>query len=537
MASRRSSRSDRRSCSIPYVIISISVVILLMVYFSETRTRSLKRMVQKPILHNLRNGHGGLSLNHLALSMSLGDKNLRQIDSESGNITVQPYATTTTPSAALGLKYPIWWAAPFSSTSGYGAEAVSYITGLWMYDLIREEDLWLTQSGGAANALNMPDQVSNLLYKLNYRQQKKVLSRQALKRCPVIVCHSFPDFWLTPSESKYPEAPGSPCPTPEMLKMGKVYKVGRTMFETDGLQDHLVNHIKQFDEVWVPTEFNRDTFSSAGISKDKIYVLPESINLDDFDPNRLQPLRISGLKGTQVAVGNEGGEEPNFVFLSVFKWEGRKGWELLLKAFLEEFKASEKVELHIVTHPFMERVYSWKDKVREGIQKRCNLDPGLQDFDKMPRILITSSFIPDDTFPKLYKGADAWVLPTRGEGWGRPQMEAMAMELPVISTNWSGLTAFLNEQTGYPIAVDKLVEAKPDGPSFFAYFTGTKWAEPSVTHLRKLMRQVVDNRAEGKAKGKAARQYLKDHFSPEAVAKTLHKLILDVQDRAAANGL
>jgi hypothetical protein len=39
-------------------------------------------------------------------------------------------------------------------------------------------------------------------------------------------------------------------------------------------------------------------------------------------------------------------------------------------------------------------------------------------------------------------------------------MEAMAMELPVISTNWSGLTAFLNEQTGYPIAVEKLVEVQ-----------------------------------------------------------------------------
>jgi hypothetical protein len=43
-----------------------------------------------------------------------------------------------------------------------------------MYDLIREEDLWLTQSGGAANAINMPQQVSNLLFKLNFRQQRKV---------------------------------------------------------------------------------------------------------------------------------------------------------------------------------------------------------------------------------------------------------------------------------------------------------------------------------------------------------------------------
>jgi len=31
---------------------------------------------------------------------------------------------------------------------------------------------------------------------------------------------------------------------------------------------------------------------------------------------------------------------------------------------------------------------------------------------------------------------DALVVATHGEGWGRPQMEAAAMGLPVITTNW-----------------------------------------------------------------------------------------------------
>ncbi len=30
------------------------------------------------------------------------------------------------------------------------------------------------------------------------------------------------------------------------------------------------------------------------------------------------------------------------------------------------------------------------------------------------------------------------------------------MELPVISTNWSGIAEFLNEGNGYPIAVESL---------------------------------------------------------------------------------
>jgi hypothetical protein len=38
------------------------------------------------------------------------------------------------------------------------------------------------------------------------------------------------------------------------------------------------------------------------------------------------------------------------VFLSIFKWETRKGWDVLLDAFLGEFKESDLVELHLMTH-------------------------------------------------------------------------------------------------------------------------------------------------------------------------------------------
>ena len=76
------------------------------------------------------------------------------------------------------------------------------------------------------------------------------------------------------------------------------------------------------------------------------------------------------------------------------------------------------------------------------------------------------------------------------------------------------------------------LQAKPDGPNFFAYFEGTRWAQPSLPHLRQLMRHVVTHREEARAKGQAARRYLEANFSPEAVARGLQQLVLDVQRRA-----
>jgi len=40
------------------------------------------------------------------------------------------------------------------------------------------------------------------------------------------------------------------------------------------------------------------------------------------------------------------------VFLSVFKWEYRKGWDVLLKSYLKEFSKDDWVALYLLTNPY-----------------------------------------------------------------------------------------------------------------------------------------------------------------------------------------
>ena len=82
------------------------------------------------------------------------------------------------------------------------------------------------------------------------------------------------------------------------------------------------------------------------------------------------------------------------------------------------------------------------------------------------------------------------------------QVEAMSMAVPVISTNWSGVTAYLDEEVGYPLRIDGLVDV---GSTGVWWFNGLKWAQPSVAHLQQLMRRVVENPKEARAKGAAGR--------------------------------
>jgi len=44
----------------------------------------------------------------------------------------------------------------------------------------------------------------------------------------------------------------------------------------------------------------------------------------------------------------------------------------------------------------------------------------------------------EQAMAQLYCHADAFVLPSLGEGWGLPLAEAMAIGLPTIGTRWGG---------------------------------------------------------------------------------------------------
>ena len=56
-------------------------------------------------------------------------------------------------------------------------------------------------------------------------------------------------------------------------------------------------------------------------------------------------------------------------------------------------------------------------------------------------------------------------------------MEAMAMGLPVITTNWGGSTEFVTDDTGYLLDIDGVVGTQQtlDSP-----YRGNRWAKPSA---------------------------------------------------------
>lgn len=214
-----------------------------------------------------------------------------------------------------------------------------------------------------------------------------------------------------------------------------------------------------------------------------------------------------------------------FRFVSVFKWEKRKGWDILLRAYFQEFSEADDVVLVIKTQPFHSGD-DFEKKLREEISRAQNQGPqGPQgQAGRRPaRLKLLARDLKLKELPGLYKAADAFVLPSRGEGWGRPHVEAMSMGLPVIATNWSGSTEFLLENASLPLRIDGL-EPVENGPK------GHQWAKPSEAHLRELMRWAAEHRAEARSLGEAARRLMLERFSPKAVVE---KHLLPLLQRAS----
>jgi tetratricopeptide (TPR) repeat protein len=114
--------------------------------------------------------------------------------------------------------------------------------------------------------------------------------------------------------------------------------------------------------------------------------------------------------------------------------------------------------------------------------------------------------------PRLYRAADAFVLPSHGEGWGRPYMEAMAMGLPTIGTRWSGNLEFMHDDNSYLIDYE-LADAAAD----FG-MDGQRWAEPSRDELRRAMRRLYEHPDEAAGTGARARADVLLSCRPELVA-------------------
>lgn len=256
------------------------------------------------------------------------------------------------------------------------------------------------------------------------------------------------------------------------VKMKNLYKIHKprksviySMMETQGVNFDFINRCNSFyDEMWTPTDYNKRIFESQGLN------IPCKVLPIYIDENYKLENSIENLNLNYKVFGNKNSpEQPQgFKFLSVFRWSYRKGFDLLIKSYLKEFKNNDNVSLVIISrHAAMSHEQRFKDAIEFDINNLID-KYGSKD---SPPIYWCSDIIPEDFMPSMYRIGDTYISCSRGEGASMTVLEAASMEIPVIAPYHTAYEDYISDDVAYKFDVDEWVVCN-DIPEWNGYITG-----------------------------------------------------------------
>ena len=230
-----------------------------------------------------------------------------------------------------------------------------------------------------------------------------------------------------------------------------------TVWESSEYPDNWADSIKRYkpELVLTATEFTKQSLKRKGINAN---VWHHAVN-DHFQYRERT---------------HEG-----FRFIHWNSYEWRKGWELVVMAFLEEFGEDENVELILLG----------RDRGHSNFL--IDSDGNIDYQHKGIKEIIGA--LDNDTLMDTICSADVGVFPVKGEGWFMPSQEFAATGGVPMLPNQMGLS----EQwlDGYiDIELEGYINAEPRYPGYMMMC--------SIDDIRKKMRWCVQNKDEVSLQGK-----------------------------------
>ena len=296
-------------------------------------------------------------------------------------------------------------------------------------------------------------------------------------------------------------------------------KILYTMMETsDTLHQDYVDKMNLFDEVWVPTNYGKKICQNSGIHRD-VKIMPLGVDVNRYNQD-CKPYDFQGSL-------NE------FVFISVFKWGYRKGYDILLKAYMDEFSSEDNVSLALITRcdtdNTPDRISNDLKQLRAGIDKTD---------DNLPHIKLFTQHFPEKDMPKLYRAANAFVLISLGEGFCLPIVEAAACGLPVISSNCSAMTDYLTNENSFLVEPDGYIKAKINGPlsklarhcRFYEDQMFPDFGSNAIKSTREQMRKVFEDYSEARKRARIFTKLVHENYSWDASVNKVLERIKEIQE-------
>ena len=245
----------------------------------------------------------------------------------------------------------------------------------------------------------------------------------------------------------------------EFQKVGK-YNIGITAgMETTLVSPEWIEGCNRMDLILVPSEHSKNVFLQSSWEKlqdtpqgkqkigDIKLEKPIEVLFEGAEDSIYKPITNipTELKDTLDTI-----KEP-FGFLYVGHWlkgalgEDRKDTGMLVKVFLETFKNKKNPPALIMKTSSATFSIIDRDEILRKIE---DIKATINNVKKFPPIYVLHGDLTDEEMNGLYNHpkVKASVSFTKGEGFGRPLLEATFADKLVIASNWSGHIDFLDSK-------------------------------------------------------------------------------------------
>lgn len=299
--------------------------------------------------------------------------------------------------------------------------------------------------------------------------------------------------------------------TPDQYRRYKeegVYHIGRIFWETDKIPKEFADNAKLVDEIWTGSQFNADAIRNAGVEV-PIHVIPEAVDVE---------LKVETIKPYKVA-------PEGYKFYSIFEWTERKNPKALLEAYWREFENTEGVSLILKTY-----VDNFTDEKKQEIKQQIRKLKSRLDLKHYAPVYLYLDLMDRHQIYRFHQTGDCFVSAHRGEGWGIPQMEALLMGKPMISTNLGGIHEYLTDGKDALLVDCEMISIDQNTRNPQWYSPDQHWGNVDLTMLREKLRWVFKNKAKAVKLGSEGRKTVVKEFSLAVVGKKMRQRLLEIED-------
>lgn len=243
--------------------------------------------------------------------------------------------------------------------------------------------------------------------------------------------------------------------------------VGYVVFEGDRLPYSWVDYARMVDKIVVPSEHVRMACERSGLKN--TIVIPHGVDPSVFCYTKYINPPISQIRSHK------------FTFLFNKGWvhgvNDRSGFDIILRAFKEEFGEDEQVRLVVHINP----AYTVPGWDFEKEVEKLSLPKKKTELGYLPTPLAYHRL------PELYSVADCAVFANKAEGFNLCALEALSCGLPVITCDTGGEVDYVNGFNGFVYKGMDSISAHG-----WPVYEGVKWNVPSLKGLRACMRRAFN---------------------------------------------